>query len=134
MPEIRTVYYARSRESMGTERDRENLRRLAHMFPHAAIKIVSRKECREDALKAKSMQPFFRMVDAAEVVAIDEPAPGQIPAGVFSEAQHALHQGKVVLTLRPEGARRVTSLHVTKGAGKEARQAGNWARVISEAL
>jgi hypothetical protein len=129
---VKNVYYARSRESMGTARDRDNMRRLAAMFPGARITIVSRKECREDAKKAKSMEPFFEMVDGADVVAIDEPVRGQITAGTFSEAQHALHQGKTVLSLRPEGAVKVTSLHVTKDAGKESRQSGNWARVIVE--
>jgi hypothetical protein len=129
---VEKVYYARSRETMGTPRDRENLRRVSKMFPGADIRIVSRRECREDAAKAHSMEPFFKIVDDVDVVVIDEPAPGQVTAGVFSEAQHALHAGKPVLTLRPEGARRVASLQVTKNAGVEERQSGNWGRVFSE--
>jgi nucleoside 2-deoxyribosyltransferase len=128
---VRSVYYARSRETMGTPRDRENLRRVAAMFPAAEIRIVSRRECIADAEKAKSMEPFFKVVDAVDAVVIDEPARGHVPAGVFAEAQHALHQGKPVISLREEGARRVSSLQVTKNAGKEQRQAGNWARVFS---
>lgn len=119
---------------MGTPRDRENLRRLAAMYPGAEIRIVSRRECVEDAEKAKSMEPFFRIVDEVDLVAIDEPARGHVPAGVFSEAQHALHQGKPVIALREEGARRVSSLHVTKNAGREMRQTGNWARVFSRKI
>lgn len=128
---VSSVYYARSRETMGTPRDRENLRRVALMFPGAEIRIVSRRECQEDAAKAHSMEPFFKIVDQVDAVVLDEPARGHVTAGVFSEAQHALHQGKPVISLREEGARRVSSLHVTKNAGKEQKQTGNWSRVFS---
>jgi len=131
---VESVYYARSRDVMGSVDDRENMSRLRRMFPRATIRIVSRQECRVDARKAKSMEPFFDIVDAVDVVVIDERNPGLVSAGVFSEAQHALHQGKPVYSLRADGTYRVESVHTVKNAGKNQSQAGDWARVFSRKL
>jgi hypothetical protein len=125
-----TVYYARPREMMGTKQDRDNLKRLDKMFPGAHIQIVSAKECRRSAIMAKSMKPFFDFVDQADVVVIASSSSTSVTAGVFSEAQHALHQGKQVIALTPKGAKKVTSLHPLKDAGREGRQSSNWARMI----
>jgi hypothetical protein len=124
------IYYARPRELMGTKQDRENLKRLDKMYPGAVIQIVSAKECREDARKAKSMEPFLKMVDGADLVAIASFDDVSVTAGVFSEAQHALHAKKPVLALMPAGARLITSLHPLKDAGKENRHSQNWARMV----
>jgi hypothetical protein len=127
-----TVYYARPREMMGTPQDHANLRRLDRMYPGATIRIVSAKECREDAKKASSMEPFFQIVDAVDVVAVAPYDNLSVTAGVFSEAQHALHKGKPVLVLTPRGAKLLTSLHPLRNAGREGRHSTNWARMISK--
>jgi hypothetical protein len=111
---------------MGTAEDRENMVRLNRMFPGADIRIVSAKECREDAKKSKSMEPFLKIVDEADLVAVASHDAVHITAGVFSEAQHALHKGKRVFALMPGGARVIRSLHPV--GGKE--HSGKWARMV----
>jgi hypothetical protein len=115
---------------MGSAEDRNNFTRLNRMFPGADIRIVSARECREDAHKARSMEPFFKIVDEVELVAVAAYDASHITAGVFSEAQHALHQGKKVLALMPEGAKVVRSLHPVRHAGETKQHSGAWARMV----
>jgi hypothetical protein len=117
---------------MGSDQDRANLVRLDAMYPGADIRLVSARECRENAHMAKSMDPMFKIIDSVDVVAIAAYDEHHVTAGVFSEAQHALHQGKTVLLMSPEGAKIVRSLHPIRDAGKEKRHSANWARLITQ--
>jgi hypothetical protein len=97
------IWYARPREMMNTPEDLANIERIQKMYPRQKVDYARPSECRRG--EPKSMIKFFRRVDKASSVIVVEHARHAVTAGVFAEAQHAVHLEIPVLVLRSSGTK-----------------------------
>jgi hypothetical protein len=123
--EVKTVYYARSIQIMGTKEDRENIRAIKEKYPDAKIDKALKTDHKKRKGVRDSMKVFHKRVDKADVVILAESVDGYVSSGVMSEAQHALHNRIPVERVRGNAFKKVKDLKVVKEP--DARK--KWAKV-----
>jgi Inorganic Pyrophosphatase len=115
------IYYARSMQNYGSNREADDLDLLEESFPGDKIDFPGTK--RHASL---GMGHFHKKINKAREVVISPLRRRRITAGVFSEAQHALHKGKKVHMLYEGRLRRVKRLELLE----DGNPSGEYARVI----
>lgn len=116
------VYYARSLQRYGTgaEAGEKDDLREEH-YPDSDIKFPRTRRHAE-----LGMDYFHKKIDKCDEVVITPLRRNRITAGVFSEAQHALHKGIPVRVLRHGKLMRVKRLDMIKGG----RPGGEYAKYV----
>ena len=115
------VYYARSMQRYDSSREADDLALLEEAFPGDKIDFPGTN--RHASL---GMGHFHKKINKAREVVISPLRRRRITAGVFSEAQHALHKGKKVHMLYEGRLRRVKRLELLE----DGNPSGEYARVI----
>lgn len=116
------VYYARSLQRYGTGREageKDDLRE--EHYPDSDV--VFPRTRRHAQL---GMEYFHKKIDKCDEVVITPLRKNKVTAGVFSEAQHALHKGIPVRVLRNGKLRRVKRLDMIKGGNAH----GEYAKIV----
>lgn len=113
---------------MGTPADDHNLQVIKEKFPNA--KITKPAANCYPSQKKKSMAKYFKMVDKADrVVIAAADHKKNTSSGVFSEAQHGLHQGKTVLLVEGYNLTKVKGFDMNV---KDRNPAVKWAKIKTQ--
>lgn len=115
------VYYARSLQRYGTAAEAGEKDLLKEYYPDS--RVVFPRTARHADL---GMEYFHDQIDEADEMVITPLRKNRVTAGVFSEAQHALHKGIPVRVLRKGKLRTVKGLRMIKGG----KPGGEYARFI----
>jgi inorganic pyrophosphatase-like protein len=115
------IYYARSLQHYGTSKESDSVDTLQEAYPDSSIFFP--KTRRHAQL---GMEHFHKQIDKAKEVVIEPLRKNRVTAGVFSEAQHALHKGKKVRMLVGGKLRTVKRLSMIENGQPD----GEYARVI----
>lgn len=116
-----TVYYARSLQRYESGAEAREVDQLKEAYPDSDIKFPATRRHAE-----LGMDYFHKKIDKCDEVVITPLRKNRVTAGVFSEAQHALHKGIPVRVLRNGKLRRVKKMILRK----DGNAGGEYARFV----